>query len=349
MVADEDISLDDASPDELGRLKMNFVGWKHTIDNAHAMSREVTSFKPDILIHEALGGNAQLRKKQEIIQNLLIKDIPTYIRTGRHGGPLIRPIFYEESPNAIDHVAELINAAHLSPILRKMDVSEEQAELLGINAEAQSTRAGEFVSQPLWYMHDIPSHILGGLGNLLALDARESSLREATMIEDVSRISANALKKLDGNVRVMVCFGATHSQIARHFQRKGIDAKYGILDPVSKVITHRHVYGFTHRAIREGVSKGYISETNVANFALASLMAPAVGRRLNESMPGTTVDEKYREAVAIEQRVIDNNSDAIMDAWGKTHSGFRKTDRRLMKAARSFNDIVAKKVDEQME
>ncbi|HET7827519.1 MAG TPA: hypothetical protein VFK97_01480 [Candidatus Saccharimonadales bacterium] len=329
---DYGLSLEATPPSELERLQMRFIGWRHTRDYVPSLFKQIEAYDPQILILEGIGGAEASIKNRDQIQSLYIFGVPVAYR---RNGELYEPVYGEEHQHEM--LLGLIRSSDKAfPIIRKMDATEEQERAYGLSEERP--RPHQLMWDDLdWHLRPMPK-LRNDFAKAFAEHGRRVRVREAIMTGDVSRISANALAKLRGDVRVMICFGHNHTPVARHFQRLGVNADLRFIDTETHELTTSVVFSRFSQAEREANFRGSSSPELVSHFMLRSLLIQKSPRDLLDG-EGLQAREQLRQLEEVADRLIAEQGPQIWEAWEKLSRHFMTRGVKET-AALAFKDML---------
>lgn len=323
---DPSLSLETASAEDLNRLQLNFVAWQHTIENAPALAQKIIESKPDVLIFEAVGDTQQYRRQDELITNLLLHDFPVIIKT--KSGIEYAPVFPDPPIHELDVIRQRIKDARQAPIIRKMDLDDEEAANLGFNHNDALTLTYRLTHGPDWHLRHPRDELKDQVYKALMYESQVNWLRETAMMRDTSKIAANALACFPGDVKVMACFGNAHTSVARYFQKMpGVDAKLDILgiDRPGKLVFPPYT-----RLVREGSLKGRLSEKYLKEYMLGALLVPRFMIHSSIDSPETDIYDRLESAQELGGLAIRQHGEQLWNRWGEIYKkGFIRGRQKL--------------------
>jgi len=327
---DPSLNLENTESAELEGLSMRFIGWQHTFENVPALFTQIKAYDPQVLILESFGGSAQGTRNKELIENLLMFGVHTQIGIN---GEYTEAVIREDADHEHELLMKLIRDSEVFPIWRKMDATDEQIAELNL--------FDQFFTHNLFYDSEWSRKPLAEIEQefqaVIMADALQGRARESIMIKDVSRIVANALAKLNGEeIRVMVCFGAGHTPIARHFQKRGINADLRFIDGQTEELKTSQEFTPYQSLLREGNVRGGLSRRNTKRFLLSSLFElnlPVARKSLGDQRSHTETRTEDKEIAA---RLVKSHGEEIWGKWARSTSRYLLTRGMKEKAAEKF-------------
>jgi hypothetical protein len=334
LLTDDDpgLNLESADSPQLERLRMRFIGWEHSNTYAPALFAQIKAYDPQLLIMESFGDTEASLKNKELIYNLMMFKVPTLVGlNGEYGEPTLG------NDHEHEEIMRLIrDSAGLYPIYRKVDATAEQAALHGLSEIQQPYQL--ILNDMDWHLRPLPE-LKRDFAAAFNEEGRKIRTRESIMIEGVSRIAANALSRLDGDVRVMVCFGSTHTPVARHFQKLGIDSDLRFIDTETHGLGTAIRFSDYQSAVREANIRGQASPELIGGFMLKTLLQLKTSAGL-EFRKQNQADRPARDFERIADSIIPEHGPEIWKRWGKLHSRLLMTRGMKEKAILTFEDML---------
>jgi hypothetical protein len=224
-------------------------------------------------------------------------------------------------------------------------MAKEDADQLGIDATHEYEQdAIDFFNQRLWFFYNSPTQTVETLLEITQTDANRVAAREAKMIADISRISANALAKLVGEVEIAVCFGSAHYPVAEYFISKGLEARLSFIDPATKKPVSTHIDDAYNQAIVKRSPEDVVSEESCRAIAISALMEPAVAARLRKTDRRFNPRVHHHKIKEVLNEAGGTDSDEIWDAWEQVHLPGLTMDEKAG-AVKELQDTIDPAVD----
>ena len=343
LVNDADLQLTDLSPTDRSRLTVDFYGWEHTDFNMLALADALAQNPPDILIAEAIGGFKDRRLKQDIVDNLHLRGHQVKVRINGESEPI--PV-YPRLPGVdpLDALTPILMERGSLPLLRKMDLSQEIIDEAGFNHEDIDELLGRaFSGEPYWEYaqpyEELSAIVLAGLVRA----GKICKLREDTMAQDISQITANALARSDGPVRVAAFHGAVHTSMRSQISKLGIQTTMTFYPEVRMHPQERMHFWSNTLGLREYVWKGDIKAETATDLMTKTLigqkiMLSSISDNVNNFEEMTAwVDAAYSRAEQTPTAITEE----LQRNWQLLHHrGLLGSKRKANKAREDFDQLL---------
>ncbi len=332
------INLESLDAQDRNRLKLHFIAWRHTAEFANRMADSVIAKNPDYLLAEEIGLSAYQRFSVDMRSNLEVQGYPVYYQNA-----LTREYVNVEhyQGDDIDVQSEILHSrlreADCKPIIRGIDVTNEKLDETELAAVMTSDinrnhfmAESSILNTELLPELDVATTIIQ---EAVAIDAVLNRKREKQMSEDISRIGANALRRIDGPVTIVIAHGLIHTSMRRYFSRMGIVTTIDYIHGKELARPEKVHFNGAMSMLRKATVYGDIATSDAQEHAARLLLQSALARTVIasggsidsylESRPDTT---NFLEQV-VESCISKSDVNIIINAW-------RRRDRKPILASK---------------